>query len=331
MKFMKQSKWRRLLEYAAFRCLIAAIWILPVRLQRVLAWGLATLMCRVLPKKWTRYDIAFENIRQSFGDEFSDEKIDQTIFGMWQHLLRMVCEMVQFPRKVSCNNIYDVVQFRNKAMVIETLCSGRPVIMLSGHFGNWEMSIATFGMFGFPMGVVARTLDNKYLDDWFRRFRESTGHAMIDKKGGGGEMQDSLSNNQHLALLADQDAGRRGVFVDFFGRPASTYKSIAILAMRYDALVCVGYSIRLADDAHSSSWVKYELGCEAILDPRDYTSKDATTEMTQDFTSALERAVRRAPEQYFWVHRRWKTPQPEKKKAKKAPPKTPDDSLRRAG
>jgi KDO2-lipid IV(A) lauroyltransferase len=138
-------------------------------------------------------------------------------------------------------------------------------------------------------------------------------------------MQDRLSNNQHLALLADQDAGRRGIFVDFFGRPSSTYKSIAILAQRYDALVCVGYSIRLRDDAHAGNWVKYELGCEAILDPRDYTSKDATTEMTQDFTSALERAVRRAPEQYFWVHRRWKTPQPEKK-TKKA-----DQTLRHAG
>lgn len=311
MKFMKQNKWRRLAEYAAFRCLIAGIWILPVRLQRVLGWTLAFLMCRVLPGKWTRYDIASENIRQSFGSEFSEDRIDQTIFGMWQHLLRMVCEMVQFPRKVSCRNIYDVVQFRNKNQVIEALCSERPVIMLSGHFGNWETSIATFGMFGFPMGVVARTLDNQYLDDWFRRFRESTGHAMIDKKGGGIEMQDRLSNGQHLALLADQDAGRRGVFVDFFGRRASTYRSIAILAQRYDALVCVGYSIRLADDLHRSGWVKYELGCEAILDPREYTSKDATTEMTQDFTSALERAVRRAPEQYFWVHRRWKTKPPE--------------------
>ena len=64
MKLMKQNKWRRLLEYAAFRCLIAGIWVLPVFIQRVLAWSLATLMCRVLPGKWTRYDIAFENIRQ---------------------------------------------------------------------------------------------------------------------------------------------------------------------------------------------------------------------------------------------------------------------------
>lgn len=326
MKFLKQNRWRRLLEYAAFRCLIAGIWILPVRLQRVLGWTLAVLMCRILPKKWTRYDIAAENIRQSFGATFSQEQIDQTIFGMWQHLLRIVCEMVQFPRKVSCRNIYDVIQFRNKNQVIQALCSGRPVIMLSGHFGNWETSIATFGMFGFTMGVVARTLDNQYLDDWFRRFRESTGHAMIDKRGGGNEMQDRLSNDQHLALLADQDAGRRGVFVDFFGRPASTYKSIAVLALRYEALVCVGYSIRLPDNAHSSNWVKYELGCEAILDARDYTSKDAVHQMTQDYTAALERAVRRAPEQYFWVHRRWKTRPPETRATNARP-----DATRRAG
>lgn len=323
---MKQKKWRRLLEYAAFRCLIAGIWILPVRLQRILAWTLATVMCRVLPRKLTRYNIAFDNIRTSFGDQYSDEQVDGIIFGMWQHLLRLVFEIVQFPRKVSCDNMYDVIEFRNKELVIQALCSGRPVIMLSGHFGNWETSVATFGMFGFPMGVVARTLDNPYLDAWFRNFRESTGHVMIDKKGGGGEMQDRLQNGQHLALLADQDPGVRGVFVNFFGRPASTYRSIGILAQRYDALVCVGYSIRLPDDSHSSGWVKYELGCEGVFDPRDYTSRNSVVEMTQDYTAALEQAIRRAPEQYFWVHRRWKTKPPEKKVRK-----LPDEPQRRAG
>lgn len=317
-KPLKRSRPRLLAEYAAFRALITVFWMLPVPLQRVLAWSLATLMCRVLPKKLTRYEVAFQNIRDSFGDKYSDEQIDRIIFNMWQHLVRLVCEVVQFPRKVNCENIHDVIQFRNKDVVIQALCSGRPVILLSGHFGNWETSIATFGMFGFPMGVVARTLDNPYLDDWFRRFRESTGHVMIDRKGGGVEMQERLENAQHLALLSDQDAGRRGVFVDFFGRPAATYKSIAILALRYDALICVGYSIRLPDDSHSSKWVKYELGCEGIFDPRDYSdARESIVEMTQDYTAALERAIRRAPDQYFWVHRRWKTPPPEKKAGKR--------------
>ena len=97
---------------------------------------------------------------------------------------------------------------------------------------------------------------------------------------------------------------QKGVFVDFFGRPASTFKSIALLALQYDAIICVGYAIRLPD---SSRRVRYELGCEAVLDTRDFSDANAIPELTQQYSSAIERAIRRAPEQYFWVHRRWKS------------------------
>lgn len=307
---MLSQRLRWLAEYAAFRVLIATLQVLPVAAQRGLAWLFATLLCRVLPHRLTRYDLAFQNIRESFGDRYSDAEIDRIIFGMWQHLVRLVAEVVQFPRRVHCASVYDVIEFRNKEPVIRALLGDRPVILLSGHFGNWETSIATFGMFGFPMGVVARTLDNPYLDAWFRRFRESTGHVMIDKRGGGSEMTERLERGQHLALLCDQDAGRRGVFVDFFGRPASTFKSIALLSLQYDALICVGCSVRLPDDSHSSRWVKFELSCEEIIDPREITARDPVYELTRRYTAALERAIRRHPEQYFWVHRRWKS-QPE--------------------
>lgn len=297
---------RRLGEYAAFRILVAMVWCLPVWAQRGLSYGFATLLCRVLPRKLTRYDVAADNIRQSLGLEMSDVEVDLIIFRMWQHLVRLVCEMIQFPRYASCENVQEITQFTNLKMALTALCSGRPVIMVSGHFGNWEASLATFGTFGFPMGVVARTLDNPYLDDWFRRFRESTGHVMIDKGGGGPEMVQRLEAGKHLALLGDQDAGRRGVFVNFFGRPASTFKSIAILALQHDALLLVGYATRLPDQP-GRKWVKFDLGCEEVIDPREAISDDPIFEITQRYSSALERAVRRCPEQYFWVHRRWKT------------------------
>ncbi|MBI1310318.1 lipid A biosynthesis acyltransferase [bacterium] len=332
MQRLNRKHWlraRRLLEYAAFRSLIAVIGLLPVRVQRVIAWGFATLLTRILPKKMTRYDIATQNIRDSFGDQYSAEEIDRIIFRMWQSLIRLVCEVVQFSRHVRCENVFDVIEFRNKDQVIQAMCSGRPVILLSGHFGNWEVAVATFGLFGFDMGVVARTLDNPWLDDWFRRFRESTGHRMIDKDGGGAEMQDRMQNGRHVALLADQDAGSRGCFVDFFGRPASTYKSIALLALRYDALICVGYAVRLPDASHSNRWVRYELGCEAVIDPRELSDGNQIQELTQKFTSALESAIRRHPDQYFWVHRRWKS----KPRIKAGKTETTPDSepLRRAG
>lgn len=314
--FWKKLRWR--MEYAAFRCLVAFLAVIPVFAQRLLAWSLAFLVCCLLPRRMTRYDLAFQNIRESFGDQYSDAEIDRMIFRMWMHFVRLVAEVVQFPRHVFCENIHDIVEFHRREPVIRALLSDRPVIMLSGHFGNWETSIATFGLFGFPMGVVARTLDNPYLDEWFRRFRESTGHVMIDKRGGGQEMVERLERKQHLALLCDQDAGKRGVFVDFFGRPASTFKSIALLALQHDALICVGTSVRLPDNSHRSGWVRFELSCDAILDPREMTGSDPIHELTQRFTAALEQAVRRSPEQYFWVHRRWKSRPEERTRLRRA-------------
>lgn len=303
---MQWLSFRRKLEYVAFRSLIGMAYVMPVWMQRAMGWAFAVLLTRILPRRLTRYDVAFDNIRQSFGDQYSDDEIDGIIFRMWQHLVRLVIEVVQFPRHMKLENIFDIVEFRNKNAVVKALCSGRPVIMLGGHFGNWETSVAAFGEFGFPMGVVARALDNPHLDEWFRRFREHTGHAMIDKKGGGQAMVERLQSGQHLALLGDQDAGRKGVFVDFFGRPASTFKSISLLALQHDAIICVGYAIRLPDRNFSDK-VCYELGCEAVLDSRDFTTADAIPELTQQYSAAIERAIRRAPEQYFWVHRRWKS------------------------
>jgi len=176
--------------------------------------------------------------------------------------------------------------------------------VLGGHFGNWEVGNFAFGAFGFPVNAVARDLDNPYLHEWFLKIRRKSGGKLISKRGGGGEMTEVLECRGLLGLLCDQDAGDKGLFVPFFGRNASTFKSIALLAMEYRALVIVGYSLRLPDDFHNAHWVRYEIGCEEIIDPDD---ADGVDEITRRFTTALERAIRRAPEQYFWIHRRWKS------------------------
>ncbi|MFM8474744.1 MAG: lysophospholipid acyltransferase family protein, partial [Planctomycetaceae bacterium] len=128
-----------------------------------------------------------------------------------------------------------------------------------------------------------------------------------------------------------QDAGRSGVFVDFFGRPASTFKSIALLALQFNALIIVGGAWRLpAASQQGARWVRFCLTTEAILDPQDFQSANAVEQLTQRFTTALESLIRRAPEQYFWVHRRWKTaPGPRRRKrdanAAAAPAAVADD------
>jgi KDO2-lipid IV(A) lauroyltransferase len=300
-------KWRYFAEYAVFRGLVCLIDALPTRITVRMAEMLAFVVFHVLPRKLTRYEVARQNLKTAFGDRYSDAEVDDILHKMWIHLFRLVIEIVQLPRKIRLYNCADVVQFRNRDDSVKALSSGRPVIVLSGHFGNWEMAVSAFGVFGFPMGVVARDLDNPYLHRWFMQFREHTGHRLLSKKGGGGDMVEFLERRGNLALLGDQDAGKRGLFVPFFGQPASTFKSIALLALQYRAVIVVGYALRLPDDFSNYRWVRFEQGCEAVIDPDDYQGPNAIRELTADYTAALERIILRAPEQYFWVHRRWKS------------------------
>ena len=294
-------------EYVAFRTCVCILQSLSPRRCACLARFVAFLVHRILPRKLTRYDVARQNLRTAFGDQLSDRETDELIYRMWIHLCRLVAEIVQLPRELNLGKLHEAIVFRKHRDIVRAMCSSRPVIVLSGHFGNWEVALSLLGLFGFPMSVVARELDNPYLNKWFDDFRRQTGHRTISKKGGGAEMVERLEAGGKLALLGDQDAGSGGIFVDFFGRPASTFKSIALLALEYKAVICVGYALRLHDGFATHAGVRFEMGCEQVIDPLAIDSDDEIREMTQQYTAALERLIRRAPEQYFWVHRRWKS------------------------
>lgn len=315
--------WQRLrhrAEYLAFLAVACALQLLSVRQMRVGArWG-AWLVANVLPRKLTRYHVAAENIRRALGSDRTDAQMHDLIRRMWEHLFRMVAETVQVARKLTLENCRDCVVFRARKPVLKALCTGRPVFILGGHFGNWELTQATFGLFGFPMGIIAREMDNPLLHDWFARGRERYGHKLYLKKGNFDGITDLLAAGGNLMILGDQDAGPRGLFVDFFGAPASTFKSIALMALEHRAILCVGYGIRLPDDDLEGRWSRYEIGCEEIIDVEQIDADDEVREITERYTRALERSIRRAPEQYFWVHRRWKS-QPDQKRRKKQVPK----------
>ncbi len=301
-------------EYVLFRLVACFIEVLSVRQTISLARAGAWLMTHVAPRKLSRYHVASDNIRTAFGADLTTAQVEQHIYRMWVHLIRLVVETIQLPRKMNLRNFRQSLVFRDRDAVVKVLCSGRPVFLLGGHFGSWELAVATFGMFGFPLGVVVRQLDNPYLNAWFQKSREQTGHKLYMKSGGFDGMVKLVQAGGHLALLMDQDAGRRGVFADFFGKPASTFKSIALMALEHQAILVVGYGMRLPDDLLEAPWARFEIGCEEIIDTTQIVARDEVKEITQRFTSALERSIRRAPEQYFWVHRRWKTDSATRKK-----------------
>jgi KDO2-lipid IV(A) lauroyltransferase len=197
------------------------------------------------------------------------------------------------------------VELANFKEVLELLVRGeRGLIMLTGHYGNWEVLGYVLATLGFPTTSVARPLDNPYVSDFIFGVREKTGQRIIAKKGATGEVIDVLAQHGAVGFIADQNAGSKGIFIDFFGRKASTYKSIGLLAMEYEVPVVIGYARRVGDR------FRFRVGVQDVIQPEDWKEagvQDPLRYITQRYTKAIENFVREDPGQYLWVHRRWKT------------------------
>ena len=155
---------------------------------------------------------------------------------------------------------------------------------------------------GFEVVAVMRPLDNVHLNRFLVASRRRNGLRLLDKKGATAGAEDLLRDGALLGFIGDQDAGRKGVFVDFFGRPASTYKSIGLLAISTGVPIVVGYARRCDHRG------QYEVGVQEIIHPEQWEQRDDPVHwITQAYTAAIEATVREDPDQYLWIHRRWKT------------------------
>lgn len=305
---MKRPRNRALdaLVYVAVRLIVAVAQALSIEQSYAFADWLAGVLYRVDKRHRA---VALENLKNAFGDRYDDFERDRIVRAVYRHFCRMMMEMLHIPRKLHLTTWRERIRLVGHEPVLDRLLRGGPILMLSGHYGNWEMAGYLFGVFGFPPHSVARALDNPYMDRFLRRFRERTGQKLIPKKNGYDQMLEVLRNGQVLSMLADQDAGERGLFVEFFGRPASTHKAIALLAIEYNAAVLVGYARRVGPGFF------YEVGCQDLIEPADWADEaDPVRYITQRYSTALEQAIQLAPEQYLWLHRRWKH-QPKPRKA----------------
>lgn len=238
----------------------------------------------------------------------------------YAHLCRLAVEIALAPRVLSESGWPESIDLGTLPRAIPATFRDKPVLFVSGHCGNWEMIGSAVALLGYPMHALYRPLDLTPLDKWVRRLRERRGLMLVDKFGAAKTLPGLLRRGESLGFVADQNAGDRGLFVPFFGRLASTYKTIALLAIQYDAPIVVGQALRTGEGSGpfgdgtrgagtgTSTGISYRMHVEDVIGPEDWSDQpDPAFYLTARYRRAIEQMVRRAPEQYLWMHRIWKS------------------------
>jgi KDO2-lipid IV(A) lauroyltransferase len=287
------------LQYIGLRLVTMAVHCWPIELNLALGRAIGSFVYAIDRKHRNR---AQGNLRRSF-PEMSEKKIDELARRSMQQLFMLFFEVLFTTRLIRIDTFARYVELHNFRETLDLMLRSRKgLIMLTGHYGNWEILGYVLATLGFETTSVARPLDNPYVNEWLLGVRERQGQKIIAKKGATSEVTDVLDRGGAVGFIADQNAGSKGIFVDFFGRKASTYKSIGLLAMQYEVPVIIGFARRLGDR------FRFLIGTQDIIYPEDWKSQDDPLRyITQRYTSAIEALVRDDPGQYLWVHRRWKT------------------------
>jgi KDO2-lipid IV(A) lauroyltransferase len=286
------------LQYGLAWSVIKLLGVLPRPLARGLAATGARVLLALLPK--LRQTAEF-NLQRAF-PEWPESKRREVKRGMVRNLGWMAAEFARLP-KYTRENIEKFVILDGHENFLAGQSRGKGVIYLTGHIGAWELSSFAHALYGFPLHYMARPLDNKPLDALVNHYRGLSGNTPIFKNDAARGMLRILKNAGTVGILADQNTmPEEGVFVDFFGTPACTTTGIARVALHTDAAVVPGY---LYWDGKIR---KYRLRFEPpVTLTRSGNAERDILENTQRFTKVIETIIREHPDQWVWIHARWKT------------------------
>jgi len=242
--------------------------------------------------------------------------IDGIALKSFEHLAQLAVEICQAPRLIHEDSWPHQIRLKTLGQTVDLLQSDKPIILVTGHFGNWEIMGYFLAMLGYRIDALARPIDNPLINHWLLDIRQRRGMRIITKWKATRRMLDVLETGGSLGFIADQNAGSKGLFVPFFGRLASTYKSIGLLALKQNIPIVCGYARRLEPN------LLFELGTTDIIYPEDWSNQaDPLFYITARYIRAIENMVKLSPEQYLWMHRRWKS-RPRHEKLNKPFPST---------
>jgi len=290
------------LEYLGFRLVVGVLRLLPEGFANAIGSALGTFVGSVLR---IRRDVVDGNLVRAVPDRASEERA-RLARASYRHLGREAVATFRLAYE-SAARVRERTEVEGLEALWAALAEGRPCLVVTGHLGNWEVGGAALAARGVPLDGIALTQRNPLFDRELVRNRARLGMEIIPRGGAGGAVRRSLSAGRVAGFVGDQNAGHRGVFVDFFGVPASTARGAALFAVRRDAALFVGAALRRSPGAPA----RYDVRIAEVEVHRTGDTEEDVRRATAAHTAALERWVREAPEQYFWVHKRWKTRPPE--------------------
>ena len=271
--------------------------VIPLPVRKSVFSALALLVYHLIQG---RRLIALYNLHLAFPEKSVDEII-AIAKGVYRNFGILLAEFVEIPR-LNVERINDLMEIRGMENYEKARAKDKGVIMLTGHFGNWELVGAAFALIAEPVTVLHRPLDSAALENIVSWVRASTGNRFIPAKHAMRGMLRCLGRKRALGLLMDQNWDRKeSCFVEFFNRPACTSSGLAYLVLRTGAPVLPTFSIRKADGTYL-----LQIGPELEIIETGDMDQDVVAN-TQRYTSVIEEVVREHPEQWFWVHQRWKT------------------------
>ncbi|MBI3664787.1 MAG: lysophospholipid acyltransferase family protein [Acidobacteria bacterium] len=297
----KHGALRDLTEWALVWPVLKTLEILPLPLARLKARALAGLLRLATPRL---VRVARRNLAMAM-PELSEAQREAIVKGVYRSLGRSLLAFARFPR-LSRTNIEQWIRYEGFEHFKKAWECGRGILFLTAHVGNWELSALAHGLYGYPLHIVVRSLDNPYLDRLVACYRTFSGNRIIEKTETPRRILEALRANHAVGMLIDQNASpENGAFVDFFGVQACASTGLVKIALRTGAVVLPGFALWEQKER------RYVLRFWPPIEMKQTGDPEAdVTINTQRTHKVLEEIIRQYPDQWLWIHRRWKTRPP---------------------
>ena len=275
------------MTYVALSVLSSILKILSVRKLHILSQNIASILFNYIPK---RKNTALKNLKIAFPDK-SDEWINTTLKKCYSFFTYNFLQFLAFP--FDPNSIE--IEVVGKKYLNNAINENSGTVLVSAHFGSWEILGYWFGINNYPLVGIAQKQKNKGANLFFEEKRQLSGTKQVYRKSSMDSLYEILNANKILGLVSDQDARGKGVFVDFFNKPASTHKGAALFHLNTNASLIFGICVQKDIEKYRVEFIP--------INPK----KKSTEDITQLYTTIIEQSIKKYPEQYFWFHNRWKT------------------------